>query len=392
MKIVLIGNYEPDSQESMQRFSSLLELQLRTLGVTVEVIKPGVILGRWSTGGQFVDKWFGYVDKFLLFPWRLRRLAARYRARREAVLFHICDHSNAVYVSDLDGCRVLVTCHDLLAVRSALGEFHENPTGRLGRYLQSRILKGLSMAPCVASVSEATRADLARLTFSSLTKSVVISNGPNFPYRRISSEQAIGFVRTALIKAGVAPERSERLLASPYLLHVGGNQWYKNRTGLLQIYRRLSLLMPRVPNLILVGKPLTQAQALWIEEHGLSECVVALTTIDNESLCALYSMATLFLFPSLAEGFGWPILEAQSCGCPVVTSEYAPMPEVGGQGAFYCNPRNYSEAARLIQRALAADAAAIQAMRERCADNVRRFTAEAMTGAYLSLYQTLLNS
>jgi glycosyltransferase involved in cell wall biosynthesis len=59
------------------------------------------------------------------------------------------------------------------------------------------------------------------------------------------------------------------------------------------------------------------------------------TGYSDEQVCAAYSLATVMIFPSLDEGFGWPIAEAQACGCPVITTGEAPMTEVGGDAAFY---------------------------------------------------------
>jgi glycosyltransferase involved in cell wall biosynthesis len=68
----------------------------------------------------------------------------------------------------------------------------------------------------------------------------------------------------------------------------------------------------------------------------------------NAELEALYSLAAGLVFPSLAEGFGWPVAEAQACGCPVFTSDRAPLPEVGGDAAVYFDPSDSAAAAELI--------------------------------------------
>ena len=73
----------------------------------------------------------------------------------------------------------------------------------------------------------------------------------------------------------------------------------------------------------------------------MAASVIPLTNVDNETLRALYSAAELLLFPSLEEGFGWPIVEAQACGCRVVTSQKAPMTEAGGDAAFYLPEREH---------------------------------------------------
>ena len=82
--------------------------------------------------------------------------------------------------------------------------------------------------------------------------------------------------------------------------------------------------------------------------NGLRDRVIELTNITNEDLRALYSKATALLFPSLREGFGWPIIEAQACGCPVFTSDRVPMTEVGGDAAIYLDPTDPRPAPRLL--------------------------------------------
>ena len=76
--------------------------------------------------------------------------------------------------------------------------------------------------------------------------------------------------------------------------------------------------------------------------------VIEVVEPSDEDLRSLYSGAAALLFPSLYEGFGWPLIEAQSCGCPVITSNRSPMTEVAGSAALYIDPANESAAAALI--------------------------------------------
>jgi len=82
-----------------------------------------------------------------------------------------------------------------------------------------------------------------------------------------------------------------------------------------------------------------------IEENGLSERIIRLGFISDEELAAMYNLADCYLYPSIYEGFGLPILEAQACGCPVITSNVTSCPEVAGEGAAIVDPYNVDEIA-----------------------------------------------
>ena len=88
--------------------------------------------------------------------------------------------------------------------------------------------------------------------------------------------------------------------------------------------------------------------------QGAQSDIVFFQNIEPEGLRYLYSSAEFFMFPSLNEGFGWPVAEAQACGCPVFASNVPPMPEVGGDGAVYFSPYHVEDA---IEKVLMADLA-----------------------------------
>ena len=90
--VLLLGNYPPDQQQSMQRFSAMMLRGLTDRGIEAELITPRPILGNLRVPGGFARKWLGYIDKYIFFPFQLHR-----RARStSASVIHICDHSNAV--------------------------------------------------------------------------------------------------------------------------------------------------------------------------------------------------------------------------------------------------------------------------------------------------------
>ena len=329
MKVLLVGNYPTDAQESMGRFADVLAEQLPLRGVAVERICPAPKIGRLRPSADGIGKWLGYVDKFVFFPALLRK---RVQHLRPWSIVHICDHSNAVYLPLLEGVPHLVTCHDLLAIRSALGEFPGHSVGTTGRLYQRLILKGLNSTRNAACVSTATARDLSRLTESASRHVAVVHNGLNYPYSRLP-EATVAARLTRLAQRSAKGSFTD--LPEGFILHVGGNQWYKNREGVIQIYSRLREKMSSPPLLVMVGKPFTPAMRQMISAHNLGNRVVELNGVSNEDLQALYCAARLLLFPSSHEGFGWPIVEAQACGCPVVIARREPMTEIGGGAAVF---------------------------------------------------------
>jgi len=369
MKILLVGNYSDDRQESMLRFSATLAKALNAEGVDVRLIQPRTVFGGLSRTPAGLGKWLGYVDKYLIFPLRLR-VAAGW-----ADIVHICDHSNAPYASFVGARPCLVTCHDLLAIRSAIGEFPAIRIKWSGRILQQWILSGLRRATFVACDSAATQADVVRLGACPARQTSIIPLGLNYPFHPMPVDR-----RTERLgKLGLAPD-------CRYLIHVGSNAWYKNRPGLIRIYAEIAK-SPTMRDVILVvvGAKLDGEVQLSIQTAGLSEKVIDIGPVDDENLCALYSGASALVFPSLQEGFGWPVVEAQACGCPVFASNRPPMTEVGGAGADYFPPDDPVRAAEIVVTGLANS----EGMRKRARSNAGNYTTAAMIARYLSLYRQL---
>lgn len=379
-RVLLLANYMNDRQESMQRFADLLAAELPKRNVAVEIVRPEEKFGRLKRSGHGLGKWLGYVDKFVVFPGRLKkRLAGLGRGE----VLQIADHSNAVYTREAAAVPHLVTCHDLLAIRSALGEIPENRTGASGRAYQRIILRGLNRAAQVTCVSQSTRAELLRLTNLREEQTSVTYNGLNYPYHPMEREEAAARLKRL-------PQLAGR--AGRFILHVGGNQWYKNRPGVARIYERMIQIAPDAPDLYLVGKSWPEPLRQQIAAAGLQRRVVEISGCSNEDLRALYSSCEFFLFPSLMEGFGWPIIEAQACGAIVATSNVAPMTEVGGEAAIWIDPRDEKTAAMKLAEILRTNPEERAKRVEAGLTNAARFSTGRMIDGYLREYEIALAS
>lgn len=372
MKVLLIGNYDNLRQQSMQRFAEMLRVGLTAAGHQVRLVCPPVWLGCLLRSETGIGKWIGYIDRFLLYPPLLRRQILW------ADVVHVCDQANAVYVPHLRGKPHLVTCHDMLAIRAALGEIPESRVGWTGRLYQRWILRSLRRAQAIACVSAQTDEELRRVAGFPAERIAILPNALNYPYRPMPDVEAEAQLRALDLEK-----------ARPYFLHVGGNQWYKNRPGVLRLFAELVKHHDyREHRLVMAGKPWTDEMRQLVAHLNLRDRVIERVEVSNEQLRALYTSAEALLFPSLAEGFGWPIAEAQACGCPVVTTDRPPMNQVGGNAAIYIDPSDPQRAADRIAAALIER----DRWREASLENAKRFSTNTMVMGYLQCYADVINN
>jgi glycosyltransferase involved in cell wall biosynthesis len=367
MKILLLANYANDRQESMGRFAGLMQDGLAQAGHEVRLLRPPVLMGRLKDGNSGLGKWLGYVDKFVLFPGRLRGEA------RQADVVHICDHSNAMYSKWSGAIPCVVTCHDMLAVRGAMGEQTDCPASFAGRRLQQWIVRGLRRASAVVPVSTATAEDFQRIVGG--RKPRIILNSLNYPYRPLAREEAL---------ARLSQEQWD--WTRPFVLHVGSNLARKNRPVVIRAFAQASREADL--QLIFAGPPLTPELWQLIRSEGIAERVKAMVKPTSEVLEALYSLALAFFFPSRYEGFGWPLIEAQACGCPVICSHCAPFAEVVGASAICREHDDVSGFAQDILR-LGRDDGERRAWIEAGLRNAGRFQPAQMIAQYVDLYRGL---
>jgi glycosyltransferase involved in cell wall biosynthesis len=367
MKILLIGNYPILRSQSMDRFAAFLSNGLKDKGHDVRLLKPEPVLGRiWQSATGF-GKWLGYLDRFLLFRSKLNKAATW------ADVVHICDQANAVYSPLLNGKPHVVTCHDMLSIRSAFNEFDETTINPTGRVYQRWILSGLKQSRHIACVSKATYDDVLRLAGLETDKVSLVQNSLNYPYRRMDETEC----RKHLEQIGLDYRQS-------FFIHVGGNYWYKNKKGLLRIFSHLACLKGyREHQLVLAGEVLDSKLRYFAKKIGISGHLREIADVSNDQLCAVYSSADGLIFPSLAEGFGWPIIEAQACGCPVFTSNRSPMIEVGGDAAVYFDPLDEIGAAGIISEATPSK----HLIREGGYQNNKKFSKNEMLSEYLDCYR-----
>lgn len=377
IRVILIGNYLKDRQQSMIRFADMLSNGFTAREIEVITWRAPVILGSFFSQTQSgAGKWIGYIDKWIIFPiilW-LRLLKPVNRDARNR--FHICDHSNSPYLSYLPIKSTIITCHDVLAIKSAMGyQGTYCETSKFGGILQRWILKNLSSAKNIACVSDFTGSDFKQVAYANPDRYlVIIPNAFNDAFYPVEPGKA----REALDNLSVK-------ICSPFILHVGGGHHRKNRNMLIKMVVNLKEEWNGM--ICFAGEKLDEELLALIRENDLSDRVISLVNIEHQTLIALYSSCEAFIFPSFSEGFGWPLIEAQACGAPVITSNKQPMIEVTGGDALFADPENASEFKNKFMNL--SDPILRKNLIENGFLNARRFELTPMLNSYLRLYDTV---
>ena len=385
MKIKIITHPLFFGSQSMPRFANYLSQGMSDLGHQVEVWRPEPYLCRLPVKGKF-RKWLGYLDQYIIFS---LVLFFKTRFTGEKVLYVLSDQALGLWAPIISDRAHMVHCHDFLAFKSAKGEISVNPVGFTGRLYQKLIFNGFRKADNFISVSKNTKLELEEILNKRPKISAYVYNGLNAIFETGNRERA----RRDLGK------NIKRSLENGFILHVGGNQFYKNKIGVIKIYdafrNRSKMNLP----LVLIGTPPTPSVFGHYEASKYKEDILFCSGLKDEMVKFAYQGASLFLFPSLAEGFGWPIAEAMACGCPVITTDAAPMNEVGGDAATYiANTKVYDtielwaqDASEKVERVVNLDDTDLEVLREKGLQNIRRFdsqrTIPKLNALYLKAYE-----
>ncbi len=324
----------------MLKFSEMLHSKFHQK-FELEEIYPKAFFSIFLNKGR-LSKWSSYIDKYLVFKNQLNN-----RLKEMIDIIHITDQSNTIYTSEIKkilNAPILVTCHDLIAIRQAKNEFKEAPkTTQTGKLLQSWILKSLKGADYFACDSNQTLKDLNRLIPNSSKRSEIIHLGTdlrehNHPIREV----------TALPNFDPRKEN--------FIMHVGSSAWYKNRKAVFRSFKKARTILPKKNlKLVLVG-PGAQKEELddqisnWIKANP--NAIFSFKNLPENTLGELYNYAKALVFPSYIEGFGWPPMEAAVRGCQIITTRTGAIPDLLGNFAKYVEVKNQSSIDQSVQELL----------------------------------------
>ncbi len=303
---------------------------------------------------------FGLHSPYELIAWR-----AVLRARPVDVF-----HSPYVWSPLLLPCPLVTTVHDMIFDR-----YPEYLPGRrywLPYKAMSRLAIGLARQ--VITVSDATKDDVLRFVPARPDKLVTVLEGVEAQFRPAADAAESARVRA---RYGL-PER--------YVLALGARRPHKNVSRLVQAFLSVSGSVEH--SLVLVGSidgRFADDAAAAIDELRAAGRVIEIAHVDEHDLATVYSLAELFVQPSVIEGFGLPVLEAMACGCPVACSNTSSLPEVAGDAALLFNPWSAHDIAATILRALE-DPALRRELSARGLERAHRFSWRAAAQQTLEVY------
>ena len=256
--------------------------------------------------------------------------------------------------------RTVVTVHDLGYLQ------YPQAHTRLSRlYLHISTMFSAHAARRVIAISEATKRDLVERYGINPRKIRVVYHGRDAAFTPI------------LDPAQIAETTSRYGVTQPYCLHVGTLQPRKNLGVLVEAWEMLRSSVEQPPQLLLAGKRGWLYSDLFsaVESRGLGNLIKFADYVERADLAPLYSGALAFTFPSLYEGFGLPILEAMSCGAPVLASTASSVPEVAGDAGLLLDPHNPTEWADAVERVMH-DGELRQSLSRRGLERASQFTWE----------------
>ncbi len=347
-------------------------LALDTVHSFTLYVVPGAeveVTGSWRARPVF------HLSKPSRLNWLTDSLALPHRIRSDDLdVFHATD---PLVMPAGSSCVVVASIHDLIPYI-----FWEETRNRVPwdfRFALKRAWRRMRDADLVVTHSEHSRRDICRMLSLPLSRVHVVPPGCTLEPVPFSVDQAEAI-------------RRRRGINESFLLYVGGSDYRKNLPKLFEAFRGICRHGYR-GQLVMVGETFTwdipevrelKRVAMELDVAG---SVQYLGFVDDAELSILYGTCDFFLFPSLYEGFGLPVLEAMKCGAPLLISHASSIPEVAGDAAFYFDPESADAMVESFIRA-AREKDLREQNRERARQIASRFSWKSTAERMIDLYET----
>lgn len=275
--------------------------------------------------------------------------------RRDYDIYHQTNFGTS-FIGDIGDKPMVTTYHD-----SNLSTIDPHPE------IVEKQRISLQRADAIIAVSNNTKKDLLQLFDVDERKVHVVYHGIEIP------------------DLSLLPQ--ERIADYPYILYVGRRSEYKNFWRLAEAFAHIHHKYPEI-HLLCTSEGFSTHEFSRFTRLGIGH-VVHHISADEATMLRLYRDATLFVFPSLYEGFGMPILESWSCGCPVALSSASCFPEIAGDAGAFFDPEDVDSIADCIGRLLC-DEALLQDYKARGMERVRQFSWQKCADEHMMVYSEIL--
>ena len=312
----------------------------------------------------------GWLQALKLGSYWRTALLAREAREQQVDVFHGLSHELPQGIARV--CKAVVTIHDLIFLRYP--QFYS----AIDRWIYTKKVKhACKEAHVIIAISEQTKSDLIEYLGVPAKKIKVVYQGchPNFE-RTFDKDSLLAI-------------KGKYNLPDRFLLNVGTIEPRKNALLILQAYNHLPKAA-RMP-LVMVGRPTAYLQTIkdFAKAHQLEEYITYLHAVDFKDLPAIYQMSEAFIYPSLFEGFGIPLVEAITCKTPVITSTGSCFSEAAGPHALYVSPTDAVALAQAIQ-VVCQDATKRQEMVEGSLHYIQRFSEERIANDIMDVYRSVI--
>ena len=312
----------------------------------------------------------GFFSRLLPSLWRSCGIVSDLK-RHGVQLFHGLSGELPIGIKD-SGIKSVVTIHDLIFLRHP--EFYNNIDVSIYTW---KFRRTLQEADHIIAISECTKRDILEFGGQWVTDDKISLIYQSYAPRFSAKADP----------AHLSEVRALYGLPQRYLLNVGSIEERKN---VLLAVSALPQLPPDV-SIVIVGRRTAYTTQIerFAAKHGLTNRVLLLHEVPDAHLPALYAGAEVFVYPSVYEGFGIPIIEAIRCGLPVVACSGSCLEEAGGPSTIYVSPKDVGSMANAIRRSLKG----ADHREERIAaslEYIRRFDGHDVAGQVFNVYRQLL--
>lgn len=293
-------------------------------------------------------------------------------------LLHLPFIFDVYHLSIPKNIKTIITIYDIIPLLYSKQYFKNKKAEDWYRQRFSEVKK----ATKIITISESSKKDIVKLLEIPEEKVEVIYGGVDEKFKVIEQDKVTEILDKYKIK-------------QPYILTVSTHSFHKNISRIFQAFKEYIISEKNESlSLVVVCKLISSEKKDWkkqLRELNIEKRVILTNFVEETDLPAIYSGAEVFLFPSLYEGLGLPVLEAMTCGVPVITSNVSSLSEVGGEAAKYVNPENVVEIKNAIAEVLE-NQNLRSLMIEKGFKQIKKFNWKKAAQETLQVYQDVLST